>query len=231
MNVSPLNRNQQTNFGASYRVYFKTSNNERIISEENMEKCLHYLEAHLNRSKRITKSKTLTLNQELIDTFCGKTLPNGTSRYGDADYCKVRKIRRVPNKTEENPGYVTIVTGKDVNSIDDNYGKDIGKARKNSNRILGKGQKSFELTNAVKTYKGGAARVAAEPMAMFYDGAIVRNGKSFLEVPSDIKERIYIDAIFDPVYFTKGKSKGQLKGFEFKNLGFYRMPTEPKEAV
>lgn len=229
MNITPYNNNQQASFGAAYRVHFRTSNNEPILSVQNMEKCLHYLEAHLNRSKRITKSKNLTLNQDLIDTFCGKPLPDGTLRYGDADYRKLPIIRRVPTNTEKNPGYMTIVTGEDAVYVDEYYGAPIGRAKRENNRILGNGRTSFELKEARKDYKEIASRDADRWLAMFYDGVNVRKGDDFYTLPSDI-ERIYIDAVFDPVYYTKGKSKGKLKGFEFKSLGFFRKP-EPKEEA
>ena len=61
---SGMSVNNAPNFGASYHTYFYTTDGRRIVSEQNMKKCLHYVESHLNGSKRVKN-----YNHDLIDTM------------------------------------------------------------------------------------------------------------------------------------------------------------------
>ena len=72
----------QQNFNGSYRMYFYTPDGKRIVSDENMKKCLHYVEAHLNNSKRVKER-----NMDLVDTFqFGQRSQDGRRIGGDKDY-------------------------------------------------------------------------------------------------------------------------------------------------
>ena len=69
-------------FNSSYKMYFYTNDGRRIVSDENMKKCLHYVEAHLNNSKRVKKR-----NMDLVDTFkYGQIDATGKRVGGDVDY-------------------------------------------------------------------------------------------------------------------------------------------------
>ena len=196
--ISSVKQNNP-NFGAGYHVYFYTNKGERIVSDKNMKKCLHYMEAHLNGSKRV-KVK----NQDLIDTFkFGKKLPNGEYPGGDTDYYYIHKIRSVIDNTKDKvQGFISIVTGKDVDLVKDNYGKHIGKSKRIS--LLRTGTtNTFETNHAVKHYIQNAPNFA-ESKAVFKDG-----------------ERQAFGIAFTPVYYTKGAHKGEVKRFIYHHSGFF----------
>ena len=187
MNIAPVSNNNSPNFGASYPVYFWATNGKRIISNEYMSKCLHILEKHLNPSKRAAKGKFVR-NQEIIDIFTKN----------DEDYKKNPIIRLVPNKTGRQQGFLTIVTGDDVNKIGKEYGSKIGRNKKASIEELGH-TGSFEVGQSVEKYKISSPE-DAEKVARF-DAA---------------GNKIYVWAYFEPIY----KKNGEVKKFEFSSVGF-----------
>lgn len=198
MYISPISsNNQRTNFTSSYRVFFYTPNGERILSEQNMKKCLHYMEAHLNGSKRVK-----TPNQELISNMkYGQKVKDGQEKVftGDIDYRNNPRIRSFFVKEKgENNGYVTILTGDDVEAVAENYGKNIGKAKKISKEYTGTVH-SFETSYAVNQYK--------------------KNVPDYAEIRSVKKDdrRVAFGICFTPIY----KRNGELKNFEYHHSGFF----------
>lgn len=192
--ISAINQNQPS-FKAGYHVYFYTTDGKRIVSDENMKKCLHYMEAHLNGSKRV-KVK----NQDLIDTFkFGRKDTGGNYTGGDKDYYNISKIRSVIDNTKDKvQGFINIVTGKDVKEIETKYGKNIGKAKHISLKRAGTTQ-TFETKDAVTRYIDNAPAYAESK-------AVYKNG-----------ERQAFGIAFTPQYTKAGK----LKGFEYHHSGFF----------
>lgn len=192
--LSAVNGNNP-NFKAGYHVYFYTDKGKRIVSDENMKKCLHYMEAHLNGSKRVK-----VRNQELIDTFkFGKKLPNGEYSGGDKDYYNIPKIRSVIDNTKDKiQGFMNIVSGKDVDIVENEYGKKVGKAKHVSLKRTGSTD-SFETSQAVTHYIKNAPEYAETK-------AVYKNG-----------ERQAFGIAFTPQYTKNGK----LKGFEYHHCGFF----------
>ena len=143
-------------FNGSYKMYFYTNDGRRIVSDENMKKCLHYVEAHLNNSKRIKNR-----NMDLVDTFrYGQIDSTGKRVGGDADYFNIPKIRAVYQKTKNScEGFIRVVTGKDAKFIDETYGKAIGKAKRESIERTGY-PNSFETINAVNRYYDKSVELA-----------------------------------------------------------------------
>ncbi len=187
------------NFQAGYHVYFYTADGKRIVSDKNMKKCLHYMESHLNGSKRVKEK-----NQSLIDTFkFGKKDANGNYTGGDKDYYNISKIRSVIDNTKDKiQGFINIVTGNDVKVVEEKFGKDIGKAKNISLKRAGT-TKTFETHNAVSKYIDNAPDYA-ESKAVYKDG-----------------ERQAFGIAFTPVYYTKGKNKGEVKDFVYHHSGFF----------
>lgn len=193
---SGMSINNAPNFGASYHTYFYTTDGRRIVSEQNMKKCLHYVESHLNGSKRVKN-----YNHDLIDTMkFGQKLPDGTRRGGDADYLYISKIRAVFDKTKKNvQGFVNIVTGKDVDLVNEKFGKPIGRAIRESKEKTGF-MRSFETKDALNRYSKLAPKFA-ESKAVYKDG-----------------ERQAFGICFTPVY---NKKTGELKEFKYHHSGFF----------
>lgn len=196
-----------TNFGAGYHVYFYTDKGERIISDANMKKCLHYMEAHLNGSKRV-KSR----NQDLVDTFRFGKKVSGEYTGGDKDYYNISRIRSVIDKTKDKvQGFINIVTGSDVKIVEEKYGKDIGKAKSVSLKRAGT-TNTFETKTAVNKYIDNAPDYAETK-------AVYKNG-----------ERQAFGIAFTPVYYSKGAHKGEVKEFVYHHSGFFdeSKVTQPK---
>ena len=194
MNISP--QSNSINFGAGYHVYFYTTDGKRIVSDANMKKCIHYMEAHLNGSKRVK-----TPNTDLIDTFKFGQVDKSTGKRigGDYDYWNISKIRTVIDNTKDKvQGFMNIVTGKDVNVVNERYGKAIGKAKNVSIRRAGT-TATFETRDAVGRYVENAPQYA-EKKAVYKDG-----------------ERRAFGIAFTPIY----NKKGNLKGFEYHHSGFF----------
>lgn len=187
--------NNSTNFGAGYHVYFYTKDGKRIVSDENMKKCIHYMEAHLNGSRRVK-----VRNTELVDTFkFGKKLANGTYSGGDKDYFNIPRIRSVIDKTKDKvQGFINIVTGKDAEHVSNTYGKPIGKNKHIGLKRAGTTQ-TFETKDAVDRYIEKAPDYAESK-------AVYKNG-----------ERQAFGIAFTPVY----NKKGNLKSFEYHHCGFF----------
>jgi len=179
------------NFNGSYRMYFYTTDGKRIVSDENMKKCLHYVEAHLNGSKRVKNR-----NMDLVDTFkYGQKDKFGKRIGGDVDYACNSKIRAVFKRLKDRKdGFIRIVTGKDAAFVDDNFGKDIGKAKRMSLERTG-GVGSFETSYAVGKYFDKAVNYADRQN---------KNTKAF-------------GVAFTPVY----KKNGDLKSFEYHHCGYF----------
>ena len=188
--------NNSTNFGAGYHMYFFTPDGKRIVSDENMKKCLHYVEAHLNSAKRVQGKR----NMDLVDTVrFGQVGKDGQRIGGDRDYYDNNKIRAVIDKTKDKvQGFINVVTGNDVNVVNQRYGKPIGRAKHVSIKRTGT-TKSFETSHAVNRYIDNAPDYA-ESRAVFRDG-----------------KRVAFGVIFEPVL----NKKGEVKRFEYKRAGFF----------
>ena len=182
-------------FKAGYHVYFYTTDGKRIVSDENMKKCLHYMEAHLNGSKRVK-----VRNQDLVDTFkFGQKDANGKYTGGDRDYYNIPKIRAVIDNTKDKiQGFINIASGEHVNIVNKKYGKPIGKAKHVSLKRAGTTQ-TFETKDAVSRYVDNAPAYAESK-------AVYKNG-----------ERQAFGIAFTPIY----SKKGNLKGFEYHHSGFF----------
>lgn len=180
----------QQNFNGSYRMYFYTPDGKRIVSDENMKKCLHYVEAHLNGSKRIKER-----NMDLVDTFkFGQTVGDGRRVGGDRDYCYNPKIRAVFKRLKDRTdGFIRIVTGKDVDVVNENYGKAIGRAKREGLERAGS-TKTFESSYAVDRYYDKAVKYADD-----------KSGDRAFGVA------------FTPLY----KKNGDIKGFEYHHAGYF----------
>ena len=135
-------------FNGSYKMYFYTNDGKRIVSDENMQKCLHYVEAHLNNSKRVKNR-----NMDLVDTFkYGQVDKTGNRVGGDVDYFNIPRIRAVYKRIKNNcEGFIRVVTGKDAKLIDEKYGKAIGKAKQESIEKTGR-PNSFETLQVINNY-------------------------------------------------------------------------------
>lgn len=190
-----VSNNNKTNFGAGYHVYFYTNDGKRIVSDKYMKKCIHYMEAHLNNSKRVK-----VRNQELVDNFrYGQMLPTGKRKGGDYDYWNIGRIRTVIDKTKDKvQGFINIVTGKDVDIVNERYGKDIGRSKRISKLRTGKTD-SFETSYSVGKYINKAPDYAESK-------AVYKNG-----------ERQAFGICFTPIY----KRNGELKSFEYHHSGFF----------
>lgn len=185
-----IQSNQQS-FNGSYRMYFYTPDGKRIVSDKNMKKCLHYVEAHLNNSKRVKER-----NMDLVDTFkFGQSTKDGGRIGGDTDYCYHPKIRAVFKRIKERKdGFVRIVTGKDVEVVNDNYGKAIGIAKREGIERTGS-TKTFETSHAVGRYYDNAVNYADNKNT---------SGRAF-------------GVAFTPLY----KKNGEIKGFEYHHAGYF----------
>lgn len=192
--ISAVQQNSP-NFGAGYHVYFYTTKGERIVSDKNMKKCLHYMEAHLNGSKRVK-----VRNMDLVDTFkFGKKNSNGEYTGGDKDYFNIPIIRSVIDNTKDKvQGFINIVTGSDVRIVEKKYGKEIGKSKHTSLKRTGS-TKSFETNHAVNNYITNAPEYAESK-------AVYKNG-----------ERQAFGIAFEPKY----NKKGEVVGFEYHHSGFF----------
>lgn len=184
------------NFGSGVHVYFYTKDGKRILSDKNMKKCIHYMEAHLNNSKRV-KVK----NQDLIDTFMfGQKDKTGKRIGGDRDYYYNKHIRTVLDNTKGKiQGFINIATGNDSKFITEHFGKPIGRAkglsRRRSNSV-----DSFETAVAVKNYiENAPKRAELNP--------ILRNGK-----------RQAFGIIIDPI---KVNRHGEIKMFNYIRSGYF----------
>lgn len=185
-----------TSFKGAYHTYFFTTDGRRIVSDENMKKCLHYVEAHLNNSKRVKEH-----NKELIETMkFGNKLPDGSYSGGDYDYYNIPKIRAVFDSSKKRyQGFVSIITGHDVDIFNNKFGKPIGKAKRVSRERTGSMYSSFETCEALKQYN----RMSTD----YVDShAVYKDGK-----------RQAFGVYFTPVY----NKKGNLKGFEYNRSGFF----------
>lgn len=181
----------QQNFNGSYRMYFYTPDGKRIVSDENMKKCLHYVEAHLNNSKRVKQR-----NMDLVDTFrLGQKNVTGQRIGGDRDYCYNPRIRAVFKRIKERTeGFIRIVTGKDADFVDENFGKAIGKAKR----------QGLERTGSTKTFETSYAT------NRYYDNAV-----DFAERRNSGEKAFGV--AFTPIY----KKNGDLKGFEYHHAGYF----------
>lgn len=181
----------QQNFNGSYRLYFYTPDGKRIVSDENMKKCLHYVEAHLNNSKRVKQR-----NMDLVDTFrFGQTLQDGRRIGGDKDYYYNPRIRAVFKRIKERTdGFVRIVTGKDAEFVDEHYGKAIGRAKREGLERAGS-TRTFETSYATNRY---------------YDNAVNYADRK------NSGERAF-GVAFTPLY----KKNGEIKGFEYHHAGYF----------
>ncbi|GEM_PF-4399959 len=194
MNISG---NNNTSFGSGIHVYFYTQDGKRILSDKNMKKCIHYMEAHLNGSKRV-KVK----NQDLIDTFKfgQKDKTTGQRIGGDRDYYNIPHIRTVLDNTKNKvEGFIRVVTGKDSKFVSDNFGKQIGKAKGFSKRRSGSTD-SFETSYAVNRYIEKASEHAEKYPVM-------RNG-----------ERQAFGMMIKP---TKVDSEGNIQKFDYIRSGYF----------
>lgn len=182
--------NQQT-FNGSYRLYFYTHDGKRIVSDENMKKCLHYVEAHLNNSKRVKER-----NMDLVDTFqFGQRSQDGRRIGGDKDYFYNPRIRAVFKRIKERTdGFVRIVTGKDADFVDENFGKAIGIAKREGLERAGS-TRTFETSYATDRY--------------------FRNSVEFADRKNS-GERAF-GVAFTPIY----KKNGDIKGFEYHHAGYF----------
>lgn len=191
-----LTINNSTNFKAGYHMYFYTPEGKRIVSDENMRKCVHYVEAHLNNAKRVQGKR----NMDLVDTFrFGQVGKDGQRIGGDRDYYYNNKIRTIIDNTVDRvQGFMNVVTGGDVNVVAQKYGKRIGKAKSVSLRRTGSTD-SFETSHAVSQYIGNAPEYA-ESRAVFKDG-----------------KRMAFGVIFQPVL----NKKGEVKRFDYVRSGFF----------
>ena len=189
--------NNSTSFGAGYHLYFYTTDGKRIVSDENMKKCLHYVEAHLNGAKRVQGKR----NKDLIDTVCfGQVGKDGKRIGGDKDYLEIPVIRAVIDKTKDKvQGFINIVTGYDAKEVSNVYGKAIGKAKHVSKKRTGS-TNSFETSYSVKRYINKAPDYA-ESKAVYKDG-----------------KRMALGVAFTPIYTKKSH---KLKGFEYHHAGFF----------
>lgn len=182
--------NQQS-FNGSYRLYFYTPDGKRIVSDENMKKCLHYVERHLNGSKRVVER-----NMDLVDTFRYGQKLNNKHIGGDKDYCRHPKIRAVFKRLKERKdGFVRIVTGKDAEFVDENFGKAIGRAKRQARERAGSAR-TFETSYAVDRYFNNSVRYADS----------INNGEKAFGVA------------FTPVY----KKNGEIKGFAYHHAGYFK---------
>jgi hypothetical protein len=183
-------------FGASYNTYFYTTDGRRIVSQENMKKCLHYVEAQLNSSKRVK-----TPNKNLIETMkFGQITKDGQRFGGDKDYNAIPKIRAVFDRAKESvQGFITILTGKDAEYVSNTYGKPIGIAKKMSKEKIGSFN-SFETFDATTRYANKAPEYASKK-------AVYKDGK-----------KLAFGVCFTPIY---AKKSGKLKGFEYHHAGFF----------
>lgn len=189
-------QSNQQNFSGSYRMYFYTSDGKRIVSDDNMKKCLHYVEAHLNNSKRIKER-----NMDLVDTFTGGQVNKQTGRRvgGDVDYYHNPKIRAVFKRLQERKdGFVRILTGKDVDVVNDNYGKAIGIAKR----------EGLERAGSTKTFESSYAANKYYDNATDYADRINTGDRAF-------------GVAFTPIY----KKNGDLKGFEYHHSGYFNEST------
>ncbi|MCM1265634.1 MAG: hypothetical protein NC200_05485 [Candidatus Gastranaerophilales bacterium] len=194
--LSSVNNYNNQNFGASYHTYFYSTEGKRLVSEADIKKCLHYMEAHLNGSKRVK-----TLNQDLITTMKQGQMTRGGLRVGgDRDYAYNPKIRAVFDKAKQKyQDFVTIITGNDVDVVNNKYGKPIGRAKRASIERCGLPY-SAEVTEASRKYAQDAPEYA-ESKAVYRDG-----------------RRLAFGICFTPVY---GKRSGKLTGFEYHHSGFF----------
>lgn len=186
--------NQQS-FNGSYRMYFFTNDGKRIVSDENMSKCLHYVEAQLNRSKRYKEH-----NMDLIDTFrSGQKDATGRRIGGDADYFYNPKIRAVLKRAKDRvEGFVRIVTGRDVDVVNEEYGSAIGRAKRISRERTGSTRGTFETANAVDRYYDNGIKYADRRNT---------SGRAF-------------GVVFTPVF----KKDGTVKRFEYSRSGYFKDP-------
>lgn len=187
--------NNSTNFKAGYHMYFYTDKGERIITDKNMKKCLHYVEAHLNGSKRVK-----VRNQELIDTMkFGQRGKDGERIGGDADYRACPIIRSVIDKTAGKvQGFINVVTGRDVDVIAKRYGEDMGR-NKHISLVRTGSTKSFETSHSVNRYIEKAPDYAESR-------GVYKNG-----------ERQAFGVMFKPIL----NKKGEVKSFEYVRAGFF----------
>ena len=192
---SVSSHNTSPSFGAGYHMYFYSTDGKRIVSEQNMKKCLHYVEAHLNGSKRVKEP-----NMDLINNMkFGQIVPPGKRFGGDKDYFNIPKIRAVFDKAKTKyEGFINVVTGKDVEVVNNTYGKPIGKAKSMSKLKTGS-TSSFETQDAIMRYAKNAPEYA-EKQAVYRDG-----------------KRMAFGVCFEPQY----KKNGELKGFTYHHSGFF----------
>lgn len=155
------------------------------------------MEAHLNNSKRLKEH-----NQDLINTMkFGKKRPDGSYTGGDSDYYNIPKIRAVFDKTKKRfQGFVSIVTGKDADIFNNNFGKPIGRAKRISRERTGSMYSSFETNDALRQYN----RMATEYVESH---AVYKNGS-----------RQAFGVCFTPVY---DKKTGKVKNFKYHHSGFF----------
>lgn len=171
-------------------MYFYTPDGKRIVSDENMKKCLHYVEAHLNNSKRVKQR-----NMDLVDTFRSGQVINNRRIGGDVDYAYNPRIRAVFKRIKERTdGFVRIVTGKDADFVDENFGKAIGVAKREGLERAGS-TRTFETSYAVGRY---------------YDRAVEFANRK------NSGERAF-GVAFTPIY----KKNGDIKGFEYHHAGYF----------
>ena len=186
------------NFGSGVHVYFYTPNGKRILSDANMKKCIHYMEAHLNGSKRVKNR-----NQDLVDTFMfGQKGKDGKYTGGDKDYYNLQHIRTVlDNTTDKIQGFINVATGKDSKYISEKFGKPVGKAKGLSKRRNENGSvDSFETDFAVKNYVEKAPKHAEL-------NPIMKDGK-----------RRAFGMIINP---TKVDKNGNIQKFEYVRSGYF----------
>ncbi|MBR3889039.1 hypothetical protein IKJ53_00850 [bacterium] len=185
-------QNNRQSFNGSYRMYFYTHDGKRIVSDENMKKCLHYVEAHLNNSKRLKQR-----NVELVDNFKFGQIDKQTGKRvgGDKDFLNFEKMRAVFRRIKDRKdGFINIVTGKDAEYIDKKFGKEIGKAKHMGLERTGT-TKTFESSYAVNQYYNNAVDYAEH----------LREGDKAFGVA------------FTPIY----KKNGEIKGFEYHHSGYF----------
>lgn len=172
-------------------MYFYTPDGKRIVSDENMKKCLHYVEAHLNNSKRVK-----TRNMDLVDTFrFGQYSKDGKRIGGDKDYYYTPRVRAVFKRLKERTdGFIRIVTGKDANFVDQHFGKNIGIAKR----------EGLERTGSTRTFETSYAT------NRYFDNAV-----DFAD-RKNTTERAF-GVAFTPIY----KKNGEIKGFEYHHSGYF----------
>ncbi len=166
----------------------------QVCKYDNLRKCNNIIVMALNGTKKLSDEE-----KEFVNWYIDKS--------NDEDYLKYPHVNSIIDSKKKS---ALMLTGYDSATI-----RDFGRTR------IGIPQHEAKEIGINPEYvKQNAAKSYVDEMK-----AYLNINDNQLKTKKDDKKdgiKLALRAYFNPVYYTKGKNKGQLKGFEFLNARFVK---------